>query len=496
MGGGDPALGRQGRLMNDQGASVLIRGALLVDGSGAEGFVADVAVHGARIAAVLPPGEGRGDRVIEAQGKVLCPGFIDTHSHDDALVLAPTTPHPKLGQGVTTVVTGNCGVSLAPLLTDAPPAPLDILGRHAFRFARFQDYLEAIDQARPAVNVVPLVGHNTLRVRHLEDWSRPATAEQQRAMRSAVCDALDAGAFGLSTGVYYPPSRAADTQELLEVCMPVGERDGIVAMHLRDEGDHIDDALREALRVGAVTRARLVLSHHKVVGRHNFGRTRETLLRVETAALAHPVCIDCYPYEASSTMLAPDKAAAIGDVLVSWSAPRPECAGRTLRSLAQEWSVSLRVAAERLMPGGAIYFGMSSEDVDRVVSHPLAMIGSDGLPHDHRPHPRLWGSFPRVLARYVRERGLLTLAQAIHKMTGLPARRFGLADRGLIQAGLMADLVLFDPVTVTDRASYEAPATPPSGIEAVWVNGRLSYHDGRYLDLHAGRRLLPPGASR
>lgn len=482
--------------MDDKVSTLLIREAQLLDGSGAEGRVADVEVHGARVAAVLPPGEGRGRTVIEARGKVLCPGFIDTHSHDDALVLTPTTPHPKLGQGVTTVVTGNCGVSLAPLLTDEPPAPLDILGRQSFRFARFRDYLQAIDEVRPAVNVVPLVGHNTLRVRYLDDWSRPATAEQQGLMRSVVSEALDDGAFGLSTGVYYPPSRAADTQELLEVCMPVGERDGIVAMHLRDEGDHIDDALREALRVGAVTRARLVLSHHKVVGQRNFGRTRDTLMRVEQAARAQAVCIDCYPYEASSTMLSPEKAAAIGDVLVSWSAARPECAGRTLRSLAQAWSVSLHEAAQRLMPGGAIYFGMSSDDVDRVVTHPLAMIGSDGLPHDHRPHPRLWGSFPRVLARYVRERGLLTLPQAIHKMTGLPAQRFGLTDRGLVQPGYMADLLLFDPATVADRASYEAPSTPPSGIEAVWVNGRLGYHAGQYLDLHAGRRLLPSGVFR
>ncbi len=482
--------------MHDNAACVLIRGAHVVDGSGAEGFAADVMIDGARIVAVLPPGEGHGSTVIEAQGKVLCPGFIDTHSHDDALVLAPTTPHPKICQGVTTVVTGNCGVSLAPLLTGDPPAPLDILGRHAFRFPRFRDYLDALDQARPAVNVVPLVGHNTLRVRHLADWRLPASAHQRQQMRAAVSEALDDGAFGLSTGVYYPPSRAADTQELLEVCMPVGERDGIVAMHLRDEGDHIDDALREALHVGAATRARLVLSHHKVVGSRNFGRTRDTLEQVEQAARLQPVCLDCYPYEASSTMLSPDKAAAIGEVLVSWSAARPECAGRTLRSLAQAWSVSLHEAAERLMPGGAIYFGMSAQDVDRVVTHPLAMIGSDGLPHDHRPHPRLWGTFPRVLARYVRERGLLTLAQAIHKMTGLPARRFGLADRGRVHAGCMADLLLFDPATVIDHANYEAPSAPPSGIEAVWVNGRLSYHAGHYLDLHAGQRLVPHGAAR
>jgi N-acyl-D-amino-acid deacylase len=475
--------------------ALLISGAHVVDGSGAPAYPADVIVAGGVIAAVLPMGVASAARPVDGRGKILCPGFIDSHSHDDAFVLEPSVPHPKLAQGVTTVVTGNCGLSLAPLVTDTPPAPLDVLGTRQFRFASFHDYLRAVDDVRPAVNVVPLVGHNTLRVRHMADWRRAATPDEQRRMRSAVCEALDDGAFGLSTGVYYPPSRAATTEELLEVCLPVGERQGIVAMHLRDEGDRIDEALREALRIGAETGARLVLSHHKVVGHRNFGRTLETLRRVEQAALTQEVCFDCYPYEASSTMLSPDKAATVGKVLISWSGPRPECAGRSLQSLADEWQVSLQEAAHRLMPGGAIYFGMSSEDVDRVVAHPLGMIGSDGLPHDLRPHPRLWGSFPRVLSRYVREKRLLRIEQAVHKMTGLPAQRFGLADRGLIAAGYAADLVLFDPDAIQDNASYDDPKAAPTGIEAVWVNGRLSYQDGRSWDVHAGRRLMPAKGS-
>jgi N-acyl-D-amino-acid deacylase len=477
--------------MGDPGSRLLIRGAEVVDGTGAPRVRSDVLLHGDTVVAIAPPGQLTAPKEMDASGKILCPGFIDTHSHDDALVLERRIPHPKLTQGVTTVVTGNCGISLAPLVTQHPPAPLDLLGPDSYRFPSFRAYLDALDNARPALNVVPLVGHNTLRVAHLADWRVPATAEETECMRRAVAQAMDDGAFGLSTGVFYPPSRAAGTDELLAVCGPVGERNGIVAMHIRDEGDQIDAALKEALDVGAMTGVRLVLSHHKVVGAKNFGRTRHTLSAVDIAARTQAVCLDCYPYEASSTMLSPAKAAATGHVLISWSKPHPECAGRALESIARDWNVGLEEAATRLLPGGAIYFGMSTEDVDRVLAHPLTMVGSDGLPHDARPHPRLWGTFPRVLSHYVRERRLLTLEEAIRKMTGLPAQRFGLAQRGKVAVGHVADLVLFDPETVEDRARYEDPQAPPAGIHAVFVNGKLAVQNGQILESHAGHRLTP-----
>ncbi|WP_395702125.1 amidohydrolase family protein [Aquabacterium sp.] len=469
----------------------LIRGAELIDGSGRPRFAADVGLAQDRIAAVLPPGQGQARRVMAAEGLVLCPGFIDTHAHDDLLALMPTQPHPKLAQGVCTVVVGNCGISLAPLQVDQPPAPLDLVAQGAPRFACFADYLQALDDARPSVNVVPLVGHTSLRLAHVADLSRSATAAEVAAMRAAVGAALDAGAFGLSTGVYYPPARAASTDELMGVCDALRGRDAMLAMHLRDEGDHLEAAVQEALQVGAACQARLVLSHHKVVLPHNHGKTRRTLQAVDAAAAGQAVCLDCYPYEASSTMLDADRAARVQEVLVTWSTPHPACSGRSLRSIAGDWGVSLHEAARRLLPGGAIYFTMAAEDVERVLQHPLTMIGSDGLPHDRHPHPRLWGSFPRVLGHYSRDRALLPLEAAVHKMTGLPAQRFGLHDRGRVAPGQMADLVLFDPATVRDNASYAEPTAPPSGIEAVWVNGVLALQRGEYLDLRAGQRLRP-----
>lgn len=471
--------------------STIIKGARVIDGTGCESYEADVIFEDEIITDILPSGSGKAREVIDATGKVLCPGFIDSHTHDDLMVLTGSSPHPKLSQGVTTVVIGNCGISLAPLITKEPPAPLDILGRLPFKFDSFREYLEMIDSIKPAVNVVPLIGHTTLRVRHVLELQREAKEYEIKAMQEEIKIALDYGAFGLSTGVYYPPARAASIGELMAVSQPLTSNNSILAMHIRDEGDDIDRALREALEVGHKVKAKLVLSHHKVVGKNNFGRTEQTLNTIDLAAQEQSVCLDCYPYEASSTMLSREKAERIENVIISWSQPFPECAGRTLKSLASEWGISLGEAASRLMPGGAIYFGMSQCDVDRVLAHPLTMIGSDGLPHDNRPHPRLWGTFPRVLGHYVRERKLLSLERAIYKMTGLPARRFGIRNRGVIAPGMAADIMIFDPKTIRDNATYENPSATASGIEGVWVNGQLTLWNGRLLNTHAGYRLIP-----
>jgi N-acyl-D-amino-acid deacylase len=479
---------------------VLFRRARLIDGSGADARIADVLIDGDGITAISEPGHSfaasTAREVIDCEGLVLAPGFIDVHTHDDALLLqdASGKPHPKLSQGVTTVITGNCGVSLAPLQSGDVPAPLDILGRDAYRFASFADYLAELQSSRPACNAAALVGHTTLRVRHVSDLSREATQAQCEAMAQDVQAALTAGAIGLSTGVYYPPARAASMQEMIAVARPLGIVQAPITMHLRNEADDIDEALREAFAVSKAVGCPLVLSHHKLIGSGNHGRSVQTLGMIDEAAQQQSICLDCYPYDASSTMLLPERVASSRDVRITWSQSQPEAVGRSLIEMAREQGIAPIELARRLMPAGAVYFAMDEADVRRILAHPLTLVGSDGLAHDASPHPRLWGSFTRVLGHYSREQRLFPLEVAVHKMTGLSARRFGLGQvrsdkqraRGQIAPGMAADLVLFDPHTVMDRASYDAPAQLSIGIERVYVNGRLASLSGETADAHAG----------
>lgn len=458
----------------------LLRGATLVDGTGAPARTGDLLLGGGRIVAVgevprhLLQRQGPLQEIACA-GLALAPGFIDVHTHDDAAAIEKADMLPKLSQGVTTVIAGNCGISLAPVVTDAPVAPLSLLGARQFRFSTLAAYARAVDAARPGVNVAALLGHTALRIRHVRELDRPANAEERAAMAADVQEAMDAGALGLSSGVFYREAYAADLEELVALATVAARNGGVYATHIRDELAGILPALQEAARTARQAGLPLVLSHHKCAGPANWGRTRETLPLIDELARGQPIALDVYPYTAGSTVLREDLVDGIIDVLVTGSQPHPEMAGRYIADIAREWGVSQQEAARRLIPGGACYFQMREDDVARVIQHPLAMIGSDGLPHDERPHPRLWGAFPRVLARYWREQGLLGLEEAIHKMTGLSAHRFRLGGRGELKEGYVADLVLFDPQRVRDVATFEQPAQRSEGIAKVWVNGALSY---------------------
>jgi N-acyl-D-amino-acid deacylase len=258
---------------------------------------------------------------------------------------------------------------------------------------------------------------------------------------------------------------------------------------MRDEGDHVLDSLEETFRIGREAGAPVVISHHKAAGASNHGRTRETLPAIEAAMRTQSVGLDAYPYVASSTILRWDMAERAAKTLVTWSTPHPELAGRPLDEIAREMGCGAEEAALRLQPAGAVYFMMSEEDVRRVLAFPHTMIGSDGLPHDVHPHPRLWGTFPRVLGHYCREVGLFGLEQAVHKMTGLSARTFGLAGRGVLEPDAFADVTVFDPERVIDTATFERPATPAAGIALVLVNGKPVWRDGRATGARPGRVL-------
>jgi N-acyl-D-amino-acid deacylase len=474
---------------------LLIGGGTVIDGTGAPGFAADVAVADDRIVAVGPDLARRvvPGRRIDVAGRVVAPGFIDVHTHDDrALLSHPEMPF-KVSQGVTTLVAGNCGVSMAPLvLPGQPPPPLDLLGFDPgwFRFDRFADYHRQLRETPPAVNCGLLVGHITLRHRvGMDRFDRAADAREIASMAGEVDQAMAAGAIGFSTGLDYPDSVHSSEAEVTALASRVRPFGGMCCCHHRDYFAGLDEALSEVFRIGRAAGVPMIVSHHQCTGAANFGKAPGTLDRISQARRETPIGLDVYPYSASSKTLDPARAQPGVRIMVTWSTPHPELAGRMLHDIAAELGCSSREAAERILPAGAIYFQLDEQDVQAILRYPHTMIGSDGLPHDVHPHPRLWGTFPRVLGQYVRELGLLTLPDAVRRMTSLPAAWFGFADRGRVAAGAFADLVVFDPETVIDTATFTHPAQPAQGIELVVCNGRITWEGGAHTGARPGKVL-------
>ena len=469
---------------------LLILNATIIDGTGADRYNADIAISNDRIAKIGKIGGQTKIFTIDAAGKVLSPGFIDVHTHDDhALIMWPDMTY-KASQGVTSVVAGNCGISLAPLTwDDSPlPPPLDLLG-NGYRFPKVAQFFKFLEQNPPALNAGLLCGHTTLRAGAMDDLTCAATETELNQMREHLQEALDAGALGLSTGLAYAPAMSAPTGEVIALAELLGPARALYTTHLRNEEEKIEEALEEAFEIGRAAGVPVVLSHHKVAGKAQFGRTKQTLDNIEKIRELQTVHLDVYPYHASSTVIRPDRLKHSNKTLITWSKPMPEHAGRDLADVANEMGLSLEKAAEKLMPGGAIYFAMDEQDVQRVIQYPPSMIASDGLPHDEKPHPRLWGTFPRVLGHYSRNLGILPLETAIHKMTGLPAKAFGLTARGTLKEGNFADLTLFDPETIIDSASFDNPQQPADGIEMVFVNGECIYQFGESTGKRPGRTL-------
>jgi N-acyl-D-aspartate/D-glutamate deacylase len=473
---------------------ILIRNANVIDGSKASPELMDVAIEGDRIGAIGRSLDYHASAVMDAEGLALAPGFIDVHTHDDTSVIRTPEMLPKISQGVTTVIVGNCGISAAPVqLRGEPPDPMNLLGNaDAFRYPTFAAYVDSITGARPAVNVGALVGHTALRNNHMDRLDRIATEAEIGAMRAQLREALDGGALGLSSGLAYLSANSASTEEVLALAEPLASAGAVYTTHLRSETEAILTAMEEAFHIGRLSRVPVIVSHLKCAGIANWGRSGEVLLALDHARIAQSVGCDCYPYAAGSSTLDLRQVDERVEITITWSTPHPEVAGQSLAKIAGSWNVTQLDAARRLQPAGAIYHSISEEDMRRILKHPATMIGSDGLPNDPRPHPRLWGTFPRVLGKYSREERLLTLPEAIHKMTLMPARRFGLAGRGLIRPGYRADLVLFDPQKVIDTATFADPVRASEGIESVWVNGVLSYTASGSTGNRAGR-FLPRG---
>jgi N-acyl-D-amino-acid deacylase len=517
---------------------LLIRNATVYDGSGAPAVRASVGVRGDRIAA-LGDLDGPAAQEIDAAGLALAPGFIDVHAHDDILVLTDPDVEGKTMQGVTTVVVGNCGSGVVPYEA--------MLARFGARSAIDEDfpvwrsygeYLDVLAARPPSLNVATLVGHGTLRYGVLgggtgggapagrsasdagwgrgsapnsEDLTRDPTAAELERMRAWLVEGLEAGAVGMATGLIYEPGRYSRTEEIASLAREVGRAGGVYASHMRNEAAGLLDSIRETVRIGEEGGCAVQVSHHKASGRDNWGRVHDSLRLIEQSrARGLDVTADQYPYTAGSTYFAAvvqngalreDGAATSGigrvrpeDVFIATARVHPEYEGRSLAELMDEWDLPVEDASRRLLDEEGqgcfvVLFMMDEADVRTVLAHPTTMIGTDGIDAGSKPHPRAFGTYPRILETYVRVERLLTLEQAIYKMSGMPAEKFNLARRGFVREGYFADLVLFDPARVADRATYQDPRRPPDGMPYVFVNGVAVVRGGEHTHARAGRPL-------
>ena len=526
--------------------SLLIKGGTVVDGSGAPGVAADVAVEGDRIAAFGSSLSGEATRVIDAKGLMVAPGFIDIHSHSDLVYDTCPGAESKVRQGVTTEVVGMCGFSPGPIAPGMRDTVRDWIGgigsKPPATWQNFGEYLDHLRGLRTSVNVVQFVGHGALRYASVGGENRPATADEQKAMERHLAEALDAGAWGYSTGLVYAPSVYGSTEELIALAKSMSKRGGYYFSHVRGEAATLESAYLEAIRIGEEGGVPVQIAHVKASGRENWGKM-ERALRMISDARARGVDVtgDVYPYPAGSTkmdnLLPPwmhdggtakllerladpaSRARAIADCLIDgerwrtgsgsygWdevmvaTCSRPELAGKNLAELAR---LTGREPAQAMMDlvlaekagVSMVGFSQSEENVAMASADPHTMIGSDSLslhagtgPHPGKPHPRSYGTFPRVLGVYCRERRLFSWETAVHKMTGMPAAKLGIAARGLVKTGYAADLALFDPKTVRDEATFPDPHRHPVGIPYVVVNGHVVVDGPRYHAVPAGRVL-------
>ena len=489
---------------------LLIRGGSVIDGTGAPAKSANVAVRDGRIA-VLGTIEGDADLEIDASGWTIAPGFIDVHCHDDVALLNSPALDFKTAQGVTTVVCGNCGLGPAPANEHVQEffarGIEGILGPVAeFTWESIGEFYDAVRAANPTPNVAFLVPHGTLRVSTMGWEHRDPTDAELDRMKEQLAEGMASGAVGMSTGLMYVPGAFSKTEELIELNRVVAEYGGLYVSHIRNEGNRLLDSVREAIRIGEEAGTPVQISHHKASGRENWGLTKESLAIIDEAReRGVEVTMDAYPYTAASTALAAltrngrlIRAIDPHDIMVASVKYQHEYEGKRLDEIADMMDLPVEDAVPKLLQDEdqavvAVMFIMEEGDVRRVLQHPHCMIGSDGIPSPTgKPHPRLYGTFPRVLQRYVRDQGILSLEEGVRKMTSLPARTFMLADRGEIRENAWADLVIFDPAQIVETSTYEEPRQYPTGISHVIVNGQVVVEDREVKQAPSGQFLTRP----
>jgi N-acyl-D-amino-acid deacylase len=463
---------------------ILIENATIVDGSGDDPFVGWITIAGDRIMAVgTDAAPADAEHTIDGTGLVLAPGFVDVHTHDDIAVVRRPEHGCKTLQGVTSVVVGNCGIS------PAPPAEDNALGPATHR--SMGEYLAAVEEAQPSVNVAALVGHGTIRSAVMGLYNEAEASETELGeMLDVLREAFDDGAVGWSTGLAYEPGRYAPESELSAFAQVAADHGAIYTTHMRNESDGLLASIDESIALAEAHDMALQISHLKAAGTQVWGEVVPALERIDAArGRGVDVMADQYPYTRGSTLLeqivrggALDGGSSFANmtpdqVLVASAPGHPEWEGKTLEEIGADHDTDPREMADVIVGAEGrncivVLDNMSEDDVRTVLAHPAVMVGSDGIPAGRKPHPRLGHTYPRILGRYVREAGIVGLADMVRRMTAVPAARFGFVDRGEIRAGAFADLVLFDPATIVDTGTWTEPNVAPAGVVGVWVNGQ------------------------
>jgi len=518
---------------------IIIRNGVVVDGSGSPPFREDIGVQGDTIVKIGDLGGARAEKTIDARGLYVSPGFIDIHNHSDISVLAVPSADNYILQGVTTIVTGNCGSSPAPITDENKEMTRWYTEKYpevSIDWRSYSEYLERLDKLGKKVNIAPLVGFGSVRSAVLGFEDIKPTEAQLREMKEIVEEAMKAGAFGLSTGLIYIPQNYAEKREIVELCRVVSRFGGIYTTHMRNEGIKLLDSIIEAVEIGIESGCPVEISHLKAVGKPAWGLVRKALDLIEYyVSLGYDVSADVYPYTATSTTLSvvlprwvreggygamveklrdpatiekihreveetwryTGRVIEWGEVVIAYSPSHRDVEGKSIAEISREWKenpidvvVKLLVDDDGLT--SAVFHTLREEDVIEAIKSPYTAIGSDGSVQkygDGKPHPRSYGTFPRVLSRYVRELKVLSLSEAVRKMTSLPARKLRLWDRGLLRPGMKADIVVFNYYSVRDTATFDNPHSYPSGVEYVVVNGELAVEEGELTRNMSGRLL-------
>jgi N-acyl-D-amino-acid deacylase len=521
---------------------LLIENGRIMDGTGNPWFQGDLGIRDGRIASM---GRLKGERAkekLDVQGMMVSPGFIDIHTHCDALPFLSPPEEGRILQGITTDTIGNCGISFAPAFKDT----MELLKKYVGPFCMdaplpwnwqtIGDFLRQIEEKKTITNIASMVGHGTVRIAVIGVEDRDPTQRELQKMKEITGQAMDDGAVGFSSGLIYPPGVYSKKEEMIELCKVVAAKGGFYITHMRDEYNEVISAVRETIEVAERSGVPTVIAHHKTAGKKNWGKTHQTLRLIEEArAKGIDIICEAYPYVMSSTFLhallppwaqeggvlklldrlrVPEnrrrikqefesgipgwanlyESAGWGGILIASVNKQKNLEGQTIEEVArarktEPADVVFDVLLEENGDAMMVLYGISEEDIANILKHPASMVGSDSLPCPGKPHPRTFGTFPRVLSKYVRQDRILTLPEAIRKMTAMPAQRLGLGDRGVLKLGMAADIAVFDPQTVEDKATVSDPRQYPAGIPYVIVNGQTAVREGRWTGALAGKIL-------